>query len=281
MSSLSQLDASMVNRAAAPGSMRYFACLYAPEEVRDVMLALYVIDAEIRESAHSANHDVAHTRLGWWRAEIDRLINANAQHPATKILSEQSFVPHSTFARLHELLVAADMDLARMTYATEKELRAYCSRSAGTVESLIACALTRAATLHPDVQAFANSIDIGIRKAEIVRDLRQDAYDGRVYIPLDELERHAVQPEHLRNREITPAVRDVLKDFQAHAKQNLAATVERSHRVALRPLFVIAALHRRLLDRIAAQNYDVATERVELGPIEKPWTAWRAARNAS
>jgi hypothetical protein len=40
----------------------------------------------------------------------------------------------------------------------------------------------------------------------------------------------------------------------------------------------LAALHRRLLDRIASSNYDVATARVELGPIEKPWVAWRTAR---
>jgi phytoene synthase len=281
MSTLAQLDASMINRAAAPGSMRYFACLYAPEDVRDVMLALYVIDAEIREAAHSANHDVAHTRLRWWRGEVDRLVNANAQHPAMKILAEQSFVPHATFARLHELLAAADMDLARMTYANEKELRAYCSRSAGIVEALVASALTRSEAPPSDVQAFANSIGIGIRKAEIVRDLRQDAYDGRVYIPLDELERHAIEPERLRDRQITPAIRAALKDFHTHANQDLSATVDRQHRAALRPLFVAAALHRRLLDRIAAKNYEVATERIELGPVEKPWTAWRAARKAS
>ena len=49
----------------------------------------------------------------------------------------------------------------------------------------------------------------------------------------------------------------------------------------LRPLAVLAALHRRLLDRIAARNYDVAGSRIELGPIEKPWIAWRTARNLS
>ena len=48
----------------------------------------------------------------------------------------------------------------------------------------------------------------------------------------------------------------------------------------LRPVLVLAELHRKLLDRIAARNYDVATERVELGPLQKPWTAWRAARRA-
>ena len=281
MSMLSQLDVATVNRAAPPGSMRYFACLYAPEEVREVMLALYVIEAEIRESAHSVNHDVAHTRLGWWRGEIDRLVNANAQHPATKILSAQSSVPHSTFARLHELLAAADMDLARMTYANEKELRAYCSRSMGAVETLIACVLTRAETPPTDVQTFANTIGIGIRKAEIVRDLRQDACDGRVYLPLDELARNAIEPERLRDREIASSLRELLRSFHQHAKQDLSASVDHHHRAAMRPLFVAAALHGRLLDRIATKNYEVATERVELGPVEKPWTAWRAARKAS
>jgi hypothetical protein len=41
---------------------------------------------------------------------------------------------------------------------------------------------------------------------------------------------------------------------------------------------VLAGLHRRLLDRIAANDYNVATARIDLGPIEKPWVAWRTAR---
>ena len=110
------LDDSHVNRAAPPGSMRYFSLLYAPEDRRDQLLALYVIDAEIRESAQSVNHDVAHTRLQWWRAEIDRLANGSPQHPATRLLNDSS-VERASFAKLHEIMVAADMDLARMTYS--------------------------------------------------------------------------------------------------------------------------------------------------------------------
>ena len=62
---MASLDDSLVNRAAPAGSMRYFSLLYAPEDRRDQLCALYVIDAEIRESAQSVNHDVAHTRLQW------------------------------------------------------------------------------------------------------------------------------------------------------------------------------------------------------------------------
>ncbi len=85
---MSLLEEDLINRAAPPGSMRYFSLLYSPEERRDAVLALYVIDTEIRESAKSASHDVAHTRLTWWRAETDRLVNGNPQHPATRLLHD-------------------------------------------------------------------------------------------------------------------------------------------------------------------------------------------------
>ena len=48
---MASLDDSLVNRAAPPGSMRYFSLLYAPQDRRERLLALYVLDAEIRESA--------------------------------------------------------------------------------------------------------------------------------------------------------------------------------------------------------------------------------------
>src|SRR5690606_10124577 len=197
MSTPSTLDASLVNRAAPPGSMRYFALLYAPEDRREVLTALFVIDAEIRESAQSANHDVAHTRLRWWRAEVDRLVNGEAQHPASHVLRAQHRGPLSSLARLHEPIVAADMDLARMTYVNARELRAYCARSGGTVLELLAAELSESGTLAESARAAANALGIGIRQAEILRDLRQDAYDGRIYLPLEDLDRHSVPTEAL------------------------------------------------------------------------------------
>jgi phytoene synthase len=271
------LDDSLVNRAAPPGSMRYFSLLYAPEDRRDVLLALHVIDAEIRESAQGANHDVAHTRLQWWRAEIDRLVNSAPQHPATKLLSERSRQPHGSFAKLHELLVAADMDLARMTYANAQELRAYTSRSGGVLQELIAAELVAPDSLSEARRLHASLLGTSLRLVEILRDVRQDAHDGRLYLPLDLLDRHALRLEHLRERDSTREVKAALKTFG----DTIRAELDRhppTREPRLRPVFVLAALHRRLLDRIAARNFDVARERVDLGPIEKPWIAWRAAR---
>ena len=273
---MASLDDSHVNRAAPPGSMRYFSLLYAPENRRDRLLALYVIDAEIRESAQSANHDVAHTRLQWWRAEIERLVNGNPQHPATRLLSD-STDERASFAKLHEAAVAADMDLARMTYSNLRELRAYSSRSGGVIQELMAAQLVAPAPLEEAARATANRLGSGVRQSEMLRDLRQDAYDGRVYVPQDLLTAHNVTLEDLRNREVVPHLKAALREFKNAVQEELQSALA-SVSAPLRPLAVLAALHRRLLDRIAASNYNVASSRIELGPIEKPWVAWRTAR---
>ena len=276
---MASLDDSLVNRAAPPGSMRYFSLLYAPENRREQLLALYVIDAEIRESAQSANHDVAHTRLQWWRAEIDRLINGSPQHPATRLLND-SLRERTAFAKLHETIVAADMDLARMTYSNMGELRAYSSRSGGAIQELMAAQLVAPLPLDEAVRATANRIGIGVRQSEMLRDLRQDAYAGRVYLPQERLTRHNVTLEDMRGREVAPHLKAALREFKDAVHEELRSALA-SAPASLRPLAVLGALHRRLLDRIAAQDFDVATARIDLGPIEKPWVAWRTARNLS
>jgi phytoene synthase len=273
---VSRLDDSLVNRAAPVGSMRYFSLLYAPDDKRDQLCALYVVDAEIRESALSANHDVAHTRMQWWRAEIDRLVNGNPQHPATQLLNEMTG-DRAGFSKLHEVAVAADMDLARMTYSNMRELRAYCSRSGGAIQELMAAQLLAPAPLDDANRATANRLGIGVRQSEILRDLRQDARDGRVYLPQDQLTEHGVTLEDLRSREVPPRLKTALREYRDLVKEELQAALASSS-APLRPLVVLAALHRRLLDRIAAHDYDVAAERIDLGPIEKPWVAWRTAR---
>jgi phytoene synthase len=276
---VASLDDSLVNRAAPPGSMRYFSLLYAPENKREQLLALYVIDAEIRESAQSANHDVAHTRLQWWRAEIDRLVNGSPQHPAMRLLND-SLGERSSFAKLHETIVAADMDLARMTYSNMGELRAYSSRSGGAIQELAAAQLVAPLPLDEAVRATANRIGSGVRQSEMLRDLRQDAYGGRVYLPQERLTRHNVTLEDMRGREVAPHLKAALREFKDAVHEELRSALA-SAPASLRPLAVLGALHRRLLDRIAAQDFDVAKSRIDLGPIEKPWVAWRTARNLS
>ncbi|HVF15482.1 MAG TPA: hypothetical protein VNA21_01170, partial [Steroidobacteraceae bacterium] len=62
--------------------------------------------------------------------------------------------------------------------------------------------------------------------------------------------------------------------------EQACSSIPASSRAYLRPLYVLAGLHAGLLQQIARINYDVGSARVDLGPVRKPWLAWRAARRA-
>lgn len=281
MNSPTALDDSMINRAVPPGSMRFFSLLYAPAEIREAATALFVVDAEIRESAQSINHDVAHTRLQWWRQEIERLINGTPQHPAARLLNPGGATQRSDFAKLHESIAAADMDLARLTYVNLQELRAYASRSGGTIAELLAMLLAPA-DLDAATRIASNRIGAGVRLTEIVRDCRADAYGGRLYLPLDILDAHGVVLGDFTAAEFKPVARAALRQLHDVVARELDASlaeIARAGRAYLRPLIVLGTLHRQLLKRMAALDFNLAKERVELGAFAKPWTAWRAARS--
>lgn len=277
------LDEALINRAAPPGSLRYFALLYAPAQRRTALTALLVIETEIRESATSVNHDVAHTRLRWWRSEVDRMVNGTAQHPAARVLQSDAVVTRDSWNLLHEMLSSADMDLARMTYHSIEELAAYCSRSSGILCELMALQSSASTVANTTLRSAINRIGTGLRQTEVLRDLRQDCRDGRLYLPLGILDRHEVGMSELQQPQFSAATQSALREYCGCVMQRFddaMDAVPRTSWAPLRPLLVLAALHRRLLRRMASQLGNLARERIELGPVEKPWIAWRAAMRA-
>ena len=164
-----------------------------------------------------------------------------------------------------------------MTYSNMRELRAYSSRSGGAIQELMAAQLVAPAPLDEAVRATASRIGIGVRQSEMLRDLRQDAYGGRVYLPQDRLTAHSVTLEDLRDREVPPRLKPALREFKDAVQEELQSALAvgdraaASTRRARRPPPSFAP-------RIAAHDFNVATSRIELGPIEKPWVAWRTAR---
>ena len=111
----------------------------------------------------------------------------------------------------------------------------------------------------------------------ILRDLREDAEAGRVYLPLEDLERFGVTPDDFRADRPGDRVRDLLAyegrrayDYYEKAAP-LAALVAPVGRPVLR---TIVGIYRSLLDEIARRDYDVLSGRVAL-------SGWRKAAIAA
>jgi phytoene synthase len=275
------LDQTLINDAAPPGSLRYFSLLYAPAKLRAHLAALYLIESEIRSSARLASHDVAHTRLQWWREEVGRLRNGSPQHPATRALA--TFESSLDFKALFDVLTAAEQDLAATSYEDEREVEAYLRRSGASTAELAASILVAPQPLSDQAREHAKHIGISIRRAEILRDLRQDAYDGRIYFALPTLARANIQVADLKQQALTQPVRTLVLEQAQQIRRDFdrsTATLRPPERTRLRPLLVLASLHARLLERIQREPDALPQRRVDLGPLEKVWISWRAAITA-
>jgi phytoene synthase len=272
-----------VPSGAPAGSLEYFGVLFSAAPRRVDLRTLYAIDAEIRRSAALANHDIAHMRLQWWRQELDRSLAGHAQHPlAVALQSLRSRAAPTDLTLLRELTVAADLDLASFQYATWSQLAAYCFRSSGALQTVIAATLVSPAPLSDRERSFARQLGAMVRQVQMLRDVTRDTSRGRCYAPIEALEAHGLTVATWFSGADLRARAALLADWQSRVAAELQATgadLTTAERVHQRHGLVLRALYLKLLDAIRARSDDNAV--IELSGRAKLWTAWRAAVNTA
>jgi 15-cis-phytoene synthase len=128
----------------------------------------------------------------------------------------------------------------------------------------------------PRAELLAEKTGVAFQLTNILRDVSEDAERGRIYIPLQDLEAGRVTVSDLvsptRNIRKPEAVTNLLaleasraREFYASANE-LLPLINRDSRAAL---WVLVTIYRGLLERIAARNYDVFSERVSVPTSRK------------
>jgi phytoene synthase len=259
--------------------MRYFAVLFAAEHARRRLHALYALEAELRDTVASANHDIAHTRLQWWREELEGLARGQARHPVTKLLAASEARGRSDLGGLRDLADAAALDLACYGYEDWSQLESYCRRAGGALQLAIAASLAAPAALAEHERDFALRLGTAVRQTEILRDFALDLSRGRMYLPLGALAEAGLDARRAAAQLEDPALRDMLTAWRTRVAAELdalPALLDPLRRRRQTHGLVLGALHRRLLDRISFAELSTV-RRPELPPVTRLWTAWRTA----
>jgi phytoene synthase len=267
--------AEAVARALPAGSPRQLAVLFTAPAQRPQVEALYAFEAELRRIVGAESHEAAHARLQWWRGEIDRLQGGRPAHPlACALLPLRESLPRLG-EMLHEALAGADLDLARFTYRDWRELEAYCFRSAGSLQTLIAAGLAAPRPASDAEQSFARSLGSALRQCEMLVQLRTDRSRGRLYLPLAVLEAASLDPAGFSDD--NPRLGPVMTEWPARLAQALAdlpamlPAVE--ERRTQRHGLVLAAVLGHGLDGRSTGS----VARPDAAPLRSLWTAWRTA----
>src|SRR5262249_28794767 len=129
-----------------------------------------------------------------WREELEHVYRGAPTHPISRALADsvrRFSIPRRYF---EEVIDGVEMDLSRKRYRTFDELRLYCYRVASAV-GLICIEIF--GYRNPQARIYAENLGIAFQLTNIIRDVREDAGRGRIYLPLEDLERFAVQQEEL------------------------------------------------------------------------------------
>ncbi|MFZ5541758.1 MAG: presqualene diphosphate synthase HpnD [Pseudomonadota bacterium] len=263
-------------KAAASGSSFYYSFLFLPPERRRAITALYAYCREIDDVVDEVSDPgVARAKLAWWADEIDALYAGRPQHPVTRALAPHLAAFDLKRERLLQVLEGMQMDLQQTRYLDFAALQRYCHLVAGVVGELAAGIFGAA---QESTYVYARNLGLALQLINVIRDVGEDARRGRIYLPLEDLQRFGVRPADLLDRRYTEGFEPLMR-FEAERARGFyraaLAALEPQDRKAQRPGLIMGAIYATLLDEIERERFRVLHQRIALTPLRKLWIAWR------
>jgi 15-cis-phytoene synthase len=238
-------------RAVPPGSARYFSWLFAAPEMREPLLGLYALSAELRALADPATEaTAAQLKLAWWREEIERLARGVPAHPIGRYLAALPRADAVDFGSLYPAVEAAAHLIAGAALERTSDLLAHASAAATPL--LLAAQLGRepAWAASDAVQQSVRALACAEYLAEALESYVRAARAGRVIFPVDELLAAGVEDRDLTAREPPVHLESYLEEVRVRARRSFAAAADALPRAAQAPLRhvpILAALGARHL----------------------------------
>lgn len=264
------------DKAAKSGSSFYYSFLFLPPPRRRAITALYAFCREVDDVVdETEDAGIARTQLAWWRGQIHACFDGTPEHPVCLALLPAIRDYGLPREQLLEIIDGMEMDLDQSRYLDFKGLQLYCYRVASVV-GLLASQIF--GSTHRDTQKYAHDLGIAFQLTNIIRDVGEDARRGRIYLPVEELQRFNVRAADILNARYSDEFRQLMEFQIARARQyyeQAMAALPAQDRSAQRPGLVMAAIYRTLLDEIERDGCRVLDRRIALTPLRKLWLAWK------
>jgi len=246
---------------------------------REAMFAVYAFCREVDDIAdEGGTREEKLCGLQGWRDEIDRVYAGRPEYPTGAALIE----PIERFGlEKQEFVLMIDgmeMDAAGPVVAPSMDrLFAYCRRVAGSVGRLSMPIFGAPAGEASD--NFALALADALQLTNILRDVGEDAEIGRLYLPIELLERHGAptEPSLIPG---SPGLPAVASEIALIASSRFAAAKSELRRLdwrVLRPALLMMGVYETYLRRLAARGWDSIGAPLSISKLEKAAIAVRYA----
>lgn len=257
------------------GTSFYWAMRLLPAERRDAMFAVY---AFCREVDDIADGDLAiedkRERLNEWRAEIARIFEGVPASAVGRALAAATKAYGLDRGSMEAIVDGVEMDATGEALAPDMDtLITYCNRVASAVGLL---SIKVFGDDSDEARRGAVSLGHALQLTNILRDVVDDAAQGRLYLPRELLAEYGIDSTDPADVIDNPAVSNVCDDLSEVAANRFAAARKafaKCDRKALRPAFAMMDIYRLLLRRMQARGWTRLDKRVRIGPLSRLWIA--------
>jgi 15-cis-phytoene synthase len=274
----------------------YYAFRVLPEHKRNAMCAVYAFMRRADDIADDEAMPIAERRevmAQWvesWRTARRSGISDDPVFLALNDTQKRFAIPD---ALLEELVQGTTMDLeprcetemVLQTFATFDELYRYCYLVASVV-GLVCIKIFGYSDLR--AEKLAEETGVAFQLTNILRDVKEDAERGRIYLPLDLLHEFGVSIDRVKELANGAAMasndRAMLHALDARAEEYYASAdrllplIDGDSRAAL---WVLVTIYHRLLVEIVKANSDVFTQRISVSTAAKLTILARGAAMAA
>ena len=257
----------------------YYSFLLLDTQRRRAMCAIYAFMRYCDDLSDSDAISGRAEAIGHWRKDLEAALHGSmpdhALWPAFADTVARYRIPHQYF---FDMIEGVSSDLEPRRIRTFAELYDYCYR----VASVVGLTIIHIFGFESPVEALklAEKCGIAFQLTNILRDVREDAENNRVYLPQEDLERFGVTEADLRS---TGQPSEALKKLLAFEADRAAAyyqesapligMIKKESRPSLRALI---GIYSRLLARIEASGYNVLASRIRVPTREKVWILIRS-----
>lgn len=248
----------------------YYSFAVLPKHKREAISAVYAFcryTDDIVDEGTDDHRKVALLRK--WRMELGHALDGVSSYPLLNQLSATARKFHIPVDHFYDLIRGMEIDLTKTRYETFEELREYCYLVASTVGLMCRQIF---GYRNESTHEYAINLGIALQLTNILRDVKDDARRGRIYLPHEDLRRFGYTEEDLFAERYTPAFVDLMRFECDRARMYFDAArdaLKDEDKYYFFAARIMWSIYAHLLRRIERSNYDVFTRRISLSRFLK------------
>ena len=250
---------------------RYFSTLFAPDDRRRHLFALYAFNIEIARIRDLISQPLpGEVRLQWWRDLLEAGEESSA-HPVAAALLDTVKQNRLPVQALINMLDARIFDLYDDVMPDWHNIEAYCGETSSAVFRLATLILSKGE--ENNTAEICGHAGIAYAFCAFLRNLPKHSRRGQIYFPQEALNDHNLKREDILNCQITPDINTLLSQTRSKVWDHLAQThaFARSLDRQFQPVFLPLATTKPYLKQMTKTTYQPFKTHIDLANWQRIW----------